>query len=962
MALLRRARKDTSMAALVAAHQRHLALEGDDTNNDDDDSDSEEEQKWQRPTRTLPPRRSHPPHAFHSSAHALTAFDERDEENYRDDDSGDDNSESEEEEEWPASDRSRPSPQSGRALTDQYVRHDTDDDSELKFDARAAKTGRYPHNTTYATYPPRRQRRSVRFSESDAVTDETSTPESDGPRANRSNSSAGRQQRGLYHYGPQSPDRDAKRDRRASRESDTRRRSTKVSSALRKPMQLMRDRSHAQRRARLARHNGVDDWSLTPPNGAAACASDKPSDDAKSARPVVVTDSMGLVKVDAKMIAYIDETLVKPNHLVFNHYTRFFLDKALEQLYQEYTAINWFSRARWHIALLMLVHVLVLLLFCVLPASGFENTDQFVLSSDSASTYAQWTYLVAALPFALVPSRWNPCQKRWRVWACFIVVLFNFTFQLWLAHAGQLALEQFSAIVDSRLACSTLNTAKVNETRTVRANSSLLTTVGSASSASWVDAGGSWSGPVVKVNVSRTLTPTELRAKTYEQQQYVKVSTHLYAGALTQILTGFAWLFSFIFVISIRLEFVYVMVVGFSAVITYMFVIFLFAIQIEWMTTVTYAFATVLLFVLSRSADLTNRRSFLSTFVVERENESLKSAVTKAEAALMNEPAGEKEKEVVEQVLDVPEMRALEVFRIPFADLKFLEAIGRGAMGDVIKAKYLGTVVVCKRIRREHITAATLESFREEVVLMSCLRHPNIVQFIGASWDNYSNLCIVMEYLENGDMHSVLNSSIGKSFTWADPLLKMAIDIVQGMLYLHSQEPPIVHRDLKSVNVLCSKTYGCNVGDFGLSRRYNRGDVNPLKTLVGTPFWLAPEIIRNDRYGPAADVYSFGIVLTELEARKTPYHELGEAENRGVKVLMRVAYDNLRPTLPPTCLPSRRALITDCLLADPAQRPTFAQILARLQGPVQREIEEDATRATAIEPRTLLKNSHVTAL
>ncbi|GLD92624.1 hypothetical protein PINS_up001203 [Pythium insidiosum] len=356
----------------------------------------------------------------------------------------------------------------------------------------------------------------------------------------------------------------------------------------------------------------------------------------------------------------------------------------------------------------------------------------------------------------------------------------------------------------------------------------------------------------------------------------------------------------------------------------------------EWMTAVCYFFAVVLLFILSHSSDRNNRRSFLSQLVVDKENESLKSSLDEAEAVLMNDAAREEEKQVVGSVLDIPEMSHLDLVRIPFADLKFLQAIGRGAMGDVIKAKYFGTIVVCKRMRRESITEASIVAFREEIELMASLRHPNIVQFIGASWDNCSNVCIVMEYLENGDMHSVLHSTIGRSFTWSDPLLKMAIDAAQGMLYLHSQENPIVHRDLKSVNILCSATFGCKVGDFGLSRRY-RKDIDAMTTLVGTPFWLAPEVIRNERYGPSADVFSFGIVLTELETRRTPYHD---QEETGLKVLMRIAQNKLRPSLPASCPPHRRQLIVDCLHDDPSKRPTFAQILARLQGIVQLEVEE----------------------
>ncbi|RLN86477.1 hypothetical protein BBJ28_00003679 [Nothophytophthora sp. Chile5] len=647
-----------------------------------------------------------------------------------------------------------------------------------------------------------------------------------------------------------------------------------------------------------------------------------------------------LLGVDDATVQYIDAVLVKPDTQVFNKYTRFFLDPKLETLYQDFTAVYWFARARWHVALWMAVHLFVNLVFYALPDSGFQGMAQFLLSYGSLPAWFQWVYLPVSLPFAVLPNKLNPFQARWRSWVCLIIIFFNLSFQVWLADASRLAIDAFADVIDERMQCEASN-AKV---------STMFPGINDTSSSG--DGG-----------VSNATATAALVTLTGEQMALAVAVTEICSDALVQILVGFASLFSFLFVISIRLEFVQVVVVGVTGVATYAIVVSTFGLELEWLITFAYGMAVVLLLILSYSTDRTNRRSFLSNFLVEKENESLKSSLKQAEAALQNDPARADEERAVARVLAAPEMRHLEMVRIPFADLTFLQAIGRGAMGDVIKAKYFGTIVVCKRMRREHIVESggaggrhgdngdsALASFRDEIELMSCLRHPNIVQFIGASWDNASNLCIVMEFMENGDMHSVLHSTLGKNFTWADPLLKMAVDAVQGMLYLHSQERPVVHRDLKSVNILCSATFGCKVGDFGLSRRYKKG-VDALTTLVGTPFWLAPEIIRSERYGPEADVYSFGIVLTELETRRTPYHD---QEETGLKVLMRVAHKGLRPSLPSCCLSERRRLIEDCLQGIPSARPTFAQVLARLQGPVRLEIEGHAAAQPELERRVQL--------
>ncbi|KAF4324016.1 hypothetical protein BBO99_00002501 [Phytophthora kernoviae] len=636
--------------------------------------------------------------------------------------------------------------------------------------------------------------------------------------------------------------------------------------------------------------------------------------------------------------------LVKPDPQVFNKYTRFFLDPKLETLYQDFTAIYWFGRARWHVGLWMFVHLFVNLLFYMLPSSGFHRMEQFLLDYDALPALFQWTYIPIALPFALLPNKWNPFQTRWRSWICLIIIFFNLTFQVWLADSSRLATNAFTSAVHDHIECQASN-PELSETFAGFDNSS----------------SGSGGG------LTNDTINTALAYLNDEQRNLAISVTHMCSDALVQTLVGFSSLFSFLFVISIRLEFIQIVVVGVTGAATYAIVVSAYGLQLQWLITFAYGMAVVLLLILSYSTDRTNRRSFLSNFLVEKENESLKSSLKQAEAALQNDAAHADEERAVARVMAAPEMRHLEMIHIPFVDLTFLQAIGRGSMGDVIKARYFGTIVVCKRMRREHIVESSgsrnrnenresngesaLASFRDEIELMSCLRHPNIVQFIGASWDNASNLCIVMEYLENGDMHSVLHSGLGKNFTWADPLLKMAVDAVQGMLYLHSQERPVVHRDLKSVNILCSATFGCKVGDFGLSRRYKKG-VDALTTLVGTPFWLAPEIIRSERYGPEADVYSFGIVLTELETRRTPYHD---QEETGLRVLMRVAHKGLRPSLPPSCLPERWRLIEDCLRDTPARRPTFAQVLSRLQGPVLQEIEGHVAAQPELERRVLLR-------
>lgn len=229
---------------------------------------------------------------------------------------------------------------------------------------------------------------------------------------------------------------------------------------------------------------------------------------------------------------------------------------------------------------------------------------------------------------------------------------------------------------------------------------------------------------------------------------------------------------------------------------------------------------------------------------------------------------------------------------------------------------------------------------------MNGLRHPNIVQFIGASYNTFSNLCMVLEWVERGDLFNLLRSDLGQQLEWTDPLLKMACDTACGMAYLHACDPPVIHRDLKSLNILVTSTFGCKITDFGMSRQSKAAQgVDMTMTLVGTPLWVPPEVIRSEKYSEKIDVYSYGICLTEMQTRQMPYADLASQEGMTKwKLLNKIANEGIRPSMPP---PSEmntelRRLIDSCLQTDPRHRPSMEQALAKLQGPVRRSIEVEA--------------------
>jgi len=169
------------------------------------------------------------------------------------------------------------------------------------------------------------------------------------------------------------------------------------------------------------------------------------------------------------------------------------------------------------------------------------------------------------------------------------------------------------------------------------------------------------------------------------------------------------------------------------------------------------------------------------------------------------------------------------------------------------------------------------------------------------------------------------------------------------MTYLHSGTPPVLHRDLKSANLLLFEdSYTCKVCDFGLSRLKaqersmtgNCGTVQvsekenlavvlfgSISTNIDTLFvqWMAPEILSNQRYAEPADVYAFGIILWEMLTRECPYEGMS-----AIQCALAVLNRDERPQIPQWCPPAFAALIRACWEKEPSKRPTFPQILLAL--------------------------------
>ncbi|MED6121337.1 copper transport protein ctr1 [Stylosanthes scabra] len=144
------------------------------------------------------------------------------------------------------------------------------------------------------------------------------------------------------------------------------------------------------------------------------------------------------------------------------------------------------------------------------------------------------------------------------------------------------------------------------------------------------------------------------------------------------------------------------------------------------------------------------------------------------------------------------------------------------------------------------------------------------------------------------------------------------------MNYLHHRNPPIVHRDLKSSNLLVDKNWTVKVGDFGLSRLKD-ATLLTSKSGRGTPQWMAPEVLRNEPSNEKSDVYSFGVILWELMTQSIPWENLNSLQVVGV-----VGFMDRRLDLPEGLDPQVASVIRDCWQSDPEQRPSFQELIKRM--------------------------------
>ncbi|KAI0558227.1 Protein kinase [Gracilaria domingensis] len=224
-------------------------------------------------------------------------------------------------------------------------------------------------------------------------------------------------------------------------------------------------------------------------------------------------------------------------------------------------------------------------------------------------------------------------------------------------------------------------------------------------------------------------------------------------------------------------------------------------------------------------------------------------------------------------------------WRIDSSAIAIGEQAGHGGFGTVYSGLFRGTLVAVKQIcpLERHTTVDCID---DEAITLVNLRHPNVVLFMGFV-NEPSKLWIVTEYCSRGSVRDRLDE--GDAALTEGRILKLALGAARGLAYLHGQQPPVLHLDLKTSNILISSGWDAKLGDFGLSRSIDNIENN---WFYGTMQYAAPEILEANKFTTAADVYSFGICLWEMATKEIPYEHMDPPA-----VLWGVVKSNLRPPL-----------------------------------------------------------------
>ena len=290
------------------------------------------------------------------------------------------------------------------------------------------------------------------------------------------------------------------------------------------------------------------------------------------------------------------------------------------------------------------------------------------------------------------------------------------------------------------------------------------------------------------------------------------------------------------------------------------------------------------------------------------------------------------------------------VRKFEFGELVKAKKIGAGGFGEVWKGYLTSSseksTVAIKSIF--HLDKQHVDVFLREINIHSKLQHENICKLVGVVLDT-RGAYLLTEFISRGSMFEIIHNK-NLEIT-LEKVLSFLFQTAKGMSYLHNIKPipilqfaifflvsfslknvsvfSLVSRDLKSQNLLIDEEWTVKICDFGMSRTMSS---TSTMTKLGTLQWVAPEVLRNEKYSEKADVYSFAILVWELLERKIPY-----SGRNSIEVAKKVAYSSLRPNVPAKCDPLLEKIMTTCWQEQSSMRPTFDELQDSLHSRIVQE-------------------------
>jgi serine/threonine protein kinase len=309
------------------------------------------------------------------------------------------------------------------------------------------------------------------------------------------------------------------------------------------------------------------------------------------------------------------------------------------------------------------------------------------------------------------------------------------------------------------------------------------------------------------------------------------------------------------------------------------------------------------------------------------------------------------DKDTTESLLEDP---VIVTSRLNYKEIKLGKCLSRGGFGLVFVGEYRGRQVAVKKIRPDRSQdPKDVKAFLKEIILCAELQHPRIVEFIGCAWDSLKHISAVSEFMAGGDLRLVLRSfkRQGSPLSWKSHKTTISLHIAEAMQYLHSHSPKVIHRDLKSKNVLLNMHLEAKLTDFGVSRTQHTVQTHAMTAGIGTSFWIAPEVLLGRDYDEQADIYSFGVVLSEIDTDDYPYwNDKNRDGARGklqeADILRQVARGNKRPQFSSRCPAGILLLAESCLQEKPEDRPTAAAIVETLQQLLRSSLQPSSSESS----------------